>query len=333
VIVSAGANCLGDASVDDGSFDPNNDSLTVSQSPPGPYPAGTNLVTLTVTDSHGASSLCQARVIVRDVSPPMIQCPTAINVTNRHDAWNSIVSFNPSFVDNCSESARFVCTPASGSVFGLGTNIVTCIASDAAGNSSQCQFNVTVLPGNQAPVPVIQTIPSLIDFPGSTNKVIIASASVATVVFDGSSSYDPDDALFSFSWLENGILLSSEEAASVKLTPGEHKITLAVDDGFPLGTNSASIEFEVISPATAVGLLSDLLKISNWPEQAKQSLDSSLSGAAASFLRGHERAGINQLGAFQLKLSARPRQFDSDFRDRLIQGAQLIIDAVRPNGP
>ena len=178
-------------------------------------------------------------------------------------------------------------------------------------------------------MPVIQTTPPLANFPGSTDKVIITSGQFASVLLDGSGSHDPDDAHFSFAWSENGIQLSSNEVTSVNLSLGDHKITFSLDDGFPLGTNSTSIEFEVISPAVAVARLSSLLQDSHGPDQVKQPLQASLSAAAASFDRDHENAGINQLGAFQSKLSARPRQLDSDLRENLMQGAQLIIDELR----
>src|SRR5438874_2197386 len=45
VIASAGTNCMANASVDNGSFDPDGDAITINRSPPGPYPIGTNLVT------------------------------------------------------------------------------------------------------------------------------------------------------------------------------------------------------------------------------------------------------------------------------------------------
>lgn len=60
------------ASVDNGSFDPDGDPIMLSQSPAGPYPIGSNFVTLTVTDSKGASSQCLDAVIVRDPTPPSI---------------------------------------------------------------------------------------------------------------------------------------------------------------------------------------------------------------------------------------------------------------------
>jgi hypothetical protein len=61
VTVSA---CMADASIDDGSYDPDGDRVTLKQTPPGPYPVGTTNVTLKVTDNHGDSSQCSATVTV-----------------------------------------------------------------------------------------------------------------------------------------------------------------------------------------------------------------------------------------------------------------------------
>jgi hypothetical protein len=67
VTVVASGDCLGvvvPADVDNGSFDPDGDPITLSLSPPGPYPIGTTEVTLTVTDDKGASDSCLATVTV-----------------------------------------------------------------------------------------------------------------------------------------------------------------------------------------------------------------------------------------------------------------------------
>jgi hypothetical protein len=58
------AACMANASINDGSFDPDGDPVTVTQTPAGPYTEGTTTVTLTVTDNHGASSQCTANVTV-----------------------------------------------------------------------------------------------------------------------------------------------------------------------------------------------------------------------------------------------------------------------------
>jgi hypothetical protein len=76
VTVSADETCTADASIDNGSFDPDEeDTITLIQSPAGPYPLGETLVTLTVIDSQGESSSCQATVTVLDGTHPSIACP------------------------------------------------------------------------------------------------------------------------------------------------------------------------------------------------------------------------------------------------------------------
>ena len=62
--VPADPSCQGSADVNNGSFDPDNDPITLAQSPPGPYSLGTTSVTLTVTDDKGASASCTATVTV-----------------------------------------------------------------------------------------------------------------------------------------------------------------------------------------------------------------------------------------------------------------------------
>jgi len=142
-IVSAGAACQAAASIDNGSFDPDGDPLTFSQWPPGPYPLGTNGVTLTVTDSHGASNSCSALVIVVDTTPPAIVCPAPLMVEFQ-DGSGAVVSFVVSASDLCSAVSLAV-APASGSRFPIGVTPVLALATDATGNSNQCAFTVTVL--------------------------------------------------------------------------------------------------------------------------------------------------------------------------------------------
>jgi hypothetical protein len=142
--VGAGADCTANASIDDGSFDPEGNPIALTQSPPGPYPLGTNVVTLTVADSHGASDSCTALVIVRDTAPPQITCPT--NVTVEFTGTNgAVVSFAPAASDACSGPPVVVCAPASGSTFPIGTTPVLCTATDHSSNSASCAFQVTVL--------------------------------------------------------------------------------------------------------------------------------------------------------------------------------------------
>lgn len=81
VVASASVNCAAMADINAGSSDPDpGDSISASQSPAGPYSLGNTLVTLTVTDNHGASSQCTATVTVVDNTPPQFVCPPNVSV-------------------------------------------------------------------------------------------------------------------------------------------------------------------------------------------------------------------------------------------------------------
>lgn len=147
VTVSAGPDCMANASIDNGSNDPGGDSITLTQTPEGPYPLGDTTVMLTVTNSHGASSSCQATVTVVDTTAPALTCPENVVVTlpPNSTATSMAVSFPaPTATDNCS-APNIVATPASGSVFPVGTTTVNVTATDGAGTQGTCSFTVTVL--------------------------------------------------------------------------------------------------------------------------------------------------------------------------------------------
>ncbi|MCQ6281037.1 HYR domain-containing protein [Bacillus sp. EB600] len=117
----------------------------VCNSPSGSFfPVGATTVTCTVTDPCGGSASCTFTVTVNDTEPPAITCPADITVFNDPGRNGAFVNFpEPTVSDNC-PGVTAVCTPASGSFFPPGTTTVTCTATDAAGNTSTCSFNVTV---------------------------------------------------------------------------------------------------------------------------------------------------------------------------------------------
>ncbi|MBN8201461.1 SBBP repeat-containing protein [Bacillus sp. NTK034] len=104
------------------------------------FPVGEADVTCTE-----ASQECSFIITVNETEPPSIVCPADITVINDSGRNGAFVNFpEPSVSDNC-PGVTAVCTPASGSFFPPGTTTVTCIATDAAGNTSTCSFNVKVV--------------------------------------------------------------------------------------------------------------------------------------------------------------------------------------------
>jgi hypothetical protein len=154
VTVEADGNCEAPtASIDAGSFDPDGGAITLTQVPGGPYPLGETHVTLIVTDDHGITDECQATVTVIDVTPPKAICPSDITQANDPDECSAVVEFEIDAEDNCEDEAGLTveATPPSGSVFPVGTTVVEVEATDGAGNTDMCTFEVAVV-DTQKPV-------------------------------------------------------------------------------------------------------------------------------------------------------------------------------------
>jgi len=81
VTVNAGLTCTASASINNGSYIPGGSPITLTQSPTGPYPKGDTLVTLTVTNTQGASTQCTGIVTVIDEVPPTISNASVIPST------------------------------------------------------------------------------------------------------------------------------------------------------------------------------------------------------------------------------------------------------------
>lgn len=86
-----------------------------------------------------------ARWDCEDTTPPYLSCPAGLEVIDKLGTPpGEIVTFAVVATDAGDPNPTIVCLPPSGSLFPRGTTIVTCTATDAAGNQSSCQFPVTV---------------------------------------------------------------------------------------------------------------------------------------------------------------------------------------------
>jgi len=80
-----------------------------------------------------------------DTTPPLLSCPSSVTVTDPFGSpAGEVVTFTVTATDDVDPAPDVVCVPPSGSLFPRGTTLVTCTATDAVGNTSQCVFPVHV---------------------------------------------------------------------------------------------------------------------------------------------------------------------------------------------
>jgi hypothetical protein len=109
------------------------------------FAPGSTTVECSATDATGNQSLCTFTVSVIDTQPPIISCPADIR-KECEAPTGTPVTFAVDAIDACGAPVdELVCTPASGSVFAPGITTVTCRATDGSGNSSECDFTITVV--------------------------------------------------------------------------------------------------------------------------------------------------------------------------------------------
>jgi gliding motility-associated-like protein len=110
------------------------------------YPVGETMVTWTVTDITGYSSVCQTTITVSDDEAPSITCTEDISTSNDPGICGAYVTYPLPFVsDNCDVNVPILLEgPSPGALFNVGTTIVSYMVSDVNGNTAQCNFQVTV---------------------------------------------------------------------------------------------------------------------------------------------------------------------------------------------
>jgi hypothetical protein len=132
-VISITTNCAFTGTLNYSQFPPAGTTLTV----------GANGASVQICDNFGNCQLCEFNVtgVASDPFPPVITCPSNIVVLTC--TTNVVVNYQVVATDNQGPPI-VVCSPPSGSSFPLGTNLVYCTATDACGNTTNCQFYVIV---------------------------------------------------------------------------------------------------------------------------------------------------------------------------------------------
>jgi hypothetical protein len=108
-----------------------------------PFMVGVTTITWKATDASGNSSSAEQSVTVRDVEAPTITVPANF-IVNATSITGGVVNYNIVTHDNVGV-VSIVCSKISGTGFPMGDTYVECTASDAAGNSVEGGFVVSVL--------------------------------------------------------------------------------------------------------------------------------------------------------------------------------------------
>lgn len=142
-----------------------NASVTITQSPAAGtvVSATSQLITLTATDDAGNQATCSFTVSITDTTnPTFTSCPADANVQVGSLCNYTLADFTvtASANDNCDASVSITQSPAIGTVLtGVGSvHAITLTATDDAGNTSTCIFNITLTDDID---PVISTLPNI----------------------------------------------------------------------------------------------------------------------------------------------------------------------------
>jgi len=289
---------------------------------PAPGFTGQDQFTYRISDGHGGIASATVTVAVAgivDNIPPTVNCPGDLTATATSPA-GAVVTYVASATD-AGGLASFACTPPSGSTFPIGQTTVTCTAVDLAGNTASCSFKVTVssTPANTVPVA---------DASATDRTVISGNNSNAVVHLDGTRSTDADGDPLTYAWLVDGGLVpvATGAIASIVLEVGTHTITLVVDDG--QATDTDVIEVDVLTAGEAVDEIIAVLNAADLGGKNKRPLIASLKAAIASFDRGNNQSGANQLEAFLHKVEAQIGRTNPVAAEALRRAVQEVLDAV-----
>jgi hypothetical protein len=120
------------------------------------FALGTTEVRCEVTDSGGTTVRGSFHVNVKDLTKPALTVPTRPLTASAGVPF----SFDKSLraMDNVDANVSVSCTPSSGTAFSVGSHVVDCAATDAAGNRATASFSV-VATDQTGPVLTVPTSP------------------------------------------------------------------------------------------------------------------------------------------------------------------------------
>lgn len=189
------------------------------------FPVGITTVEFTATDASGNSSTCSFEVTITDQEDVALVCPGDQTVlADANDAYeipDYVASGLVTVSDNCTAEAdiEIIQTPPAGAIVELGVFAIAIQATDAAGNVSYCNFNLTV---DMVAGVNDSALAQVALFPNPANNTVSINTTVKNVVVysvTGQKLMESNNNTFSVSELAKGIYLvkvTTAEGSAVK---------------------------------------------------------------------------------------------------------------------
>ncbi|WP_257461379.1 HYR domain-containing protein [Archangium lipolyticum] len=132
-------------------------TVSSSHAPGSRFPLGTTEVVVSASDEAGNSASCAFTVTVQDTTAPTLSCPADLAVRMTGASSQGIpVEYPAATTSDAVSTPVLSYSRATGELFPLGTTPVTVTATDAAGNSATCTFQVKVDQSIAVQVPAAQ---------------------------------------------------------------------------------------------------------------------------------------------------------------------------------
>ncbi len=164
-------------------------AITYSQASGTTFALGTTLVTATATNLGNLTASCSFQVTVADTTPPVVTCPSDVTEEATSSA-GAVVDYAPATAtDAVTPMPAITYSQDVGTDFSVGVTQVTATATDGAGNSSTCTFNVTV----------VDTTPPVITCPANV-RAAMTSVSGAVVAWPDATATDAVTAMPSITY-------------------------------------------------------------------------------------------------------------------------------------
>jgi hypothetical protein len=275
-------------------------------------------VSITVLTNRAPTALAQSVTLQEDSS-------TAITLTGTDpdgDFLTFVVLTSPTHGTLSGFAPNLTYSPNSNY---FGPDSFTFAVRDRQFQSAAATVDITVTAVNDAPVAHMEIL-NTVSFLGS--PTIITFDDTATVILNGSASFDVDNDPLAFTWFvgDPPVAFATSAVATNETAPGSYLFQLQVSDGDLTGTAAAPVD--VLTPCDAIALMIVLIQDSPHSNGIKRPLIDCLEMTCDAFDKGKFDKAVNMLEAFQDKVTVRLAPVDPELAQVLIDAAQTLIDAA-----